>query len=211
MYSSLAAASNPALTTAIREITDTGRRLSAQDMVPASSGSLSRRLDGDWAALTRAGSDKADLTDSDIVAVHLARPLPSGVSSGAPLHTALYRSRPQVAAVLHAHSVAATVTSHLHQAEGRLCLRGYEMQKALTGQTNPLHEVSVLVLPNIADTGKLADTMADWLSRDTLAVGILLAGHGLYAWGASMAEAWRHVQAFEFLFKCELEKIRLRR
>jgi methylthioribulose-1-phosphate dehydratase len=211
MYSSLAAASNPALAAALREISATGRLLTARDMVPANSGSLSRRLDGDWAAITRAGSDKGDLTDADIVTVPLTRPLPSGLPNGAPLHTALYRSRPQMAAVLHVHSVAATVVSQLHEAEGRLCLRGFEMQKALTGQTNPLHEVSVLVLPNIADTDKLADTMADWLSRDTLAVGVLLAGHGLYAWGASMAEAWRHVQAFEFLFKCELEKVRVRR
>ena len=36
-----------------------------------------------------------------------------------------------------------------------------------------------------------------------------IAGHGLYAWGRSMAEARRHVEAFDFLLACELEKGRL--
>ncbi|WP_420137295.1 class II aldolase/adducin family protein [Sphingomonas sp.] len=30
-------------------------------------------------------------------------------------------------------------------------------------------------------------------------------GHGLYAWGRTMAEARRHLEAFEFLFAAELE------
>ncbi|MET1163044.1 MAG: class II aldolase/adducin family protein, partial [Pseudoxanthomonas sp.] len=33
----------------------------------------------------------------------------------------------------------------------------------------------------------------------------LIDGHGLYAWGRDMAEARRHLEAFEFLFHCELE------
>ena len=35
--------------------------------------------------------------------------------------------------------------------------------------------------------------------------GYLIDGHGLYAWGRDMAEARRHLEAFEFLFHCELE------
>ena len=35
--------------------------------------------------------------------------------------------------------------------------------------------------------------------------GYLIDGHGLYAWGRNMAEARRHLEAFEFLFHCELE------
>jgi methylthioribulose-1-phosphate dehydratase len=36
-------------------------------------------------------------------------------------------------------------------------------------------------------------------------------GHGLYAWGRDMAEARRHLDAFEFLIKCELEMRKLHR
>ena len=39
--------------------------------------------------------------------------------------------------------------------------------------------------------------------------GYLIDGHGLYAWGRDMAEARRHLDAFEFLFACELDLRRL--
>jgi methylthioribulose-1-phosphate dehydratase len=40
--------------------------------------------------------------------------------------------------------------------------------------------------------------------------GYLIDGHGLYAWGRDMAEARRHLDAFEFLLGCELDLRRLR-
>jgi methylthioribulose-1-phosphate dehydratase len=40
--------------------------------------------------------------------------------------------------------------------------------------------------------------------------GYLIDGHGLYAWGRDMAEARRHLEAFEFLLHCELELRKLR-
>jgi methylthioribulose-1-phosphate dehydratase len=41
--------------------------------------------------------------------------------------------------------------------------------------------------------------------------GYLINGHGLYAWGSDMAEARRHLDAFEFLLGCELEMRKLHR
>ena len=41
--------------------------------------------------------------------------------------------------------------------------------------------------------------------------GYLIDGHGLYAWGRDMAEARRHLEAFEFLLGCELELRKLHR
>ncbi|MDU1661274.1 MAG: class II aldolase/adducin family protein, partial [Stenotrophomonas maltophilia] len=49
----------------------------------------------------------------------------------------------------------------------------------------------------------------DLLDRQNL-WGYLIDGHGLYAWGRDMAEARRHLEAFEFLFHCELELRKLR-
>ncbi len=36
--------------------------------------------------------------------------------------------------------------------------------------------------------------------------GLLVAGHGLYAWGNSLEEAQRHVEILEFLFSVLLQK-----
>jgi len=49
-----------------------------------------------------------------------------------------------------------------------------------------------------------ADTVERGLGEAPVAPGYLLAGHGLYAWGATMREALRHAEAFEFLFGCEI-------
>ena len=40
--------------------------------------------------------------------------------------------------------------------------------------------------------------------------GYLIRGHGLYTWGPRMEDALRQVEAFEFLFECELKVISLR-
>jgi methylthioribulose-1-phosphate dehydratase len=45
----------------------------------------------------------------------------------------------------------------------------------------------------------------DALLDDGQLWGYLIDGHGLYAWGGDMAEARRHLEAFEFLLGCELE------
>ena len=45
---------------------------------------------------------------------------------------------------------------------------------------------------------------------DDRAPGYLIRGHGLYTWGRDVAEALRHLEAFDFLFTCELEHRRLR-
>ena len=65
------------------------------------------------------------------------------------------------------------------------------------------------VLPNTQDMPALAAQVERLLDAGPL-WGYLIDGHGLYAWGRDMAEARRHLEAFEFLFACELELRRLR-
>jgi methylthioribulose-1-phosphate dehydratase len=38
---------------------------------------------------------------------------------------------------------------------------------------------------------------------------LLLRGHGVYAWGATVEEAERVVEALELLMSCELETLRV--
>ena len=71
-----------------------------------------------------------------------------------------------------------------------------------------LRELRVPVLPNSQDMPALAAMVEAELDRGPL-WGYLIEGHGLYAWGRDMAEARRHLEAFEFLLDCELELRRL--
>lgn len=193
------------------EIVAHARELAARGWVPATSGNFSVRLSDERVAITASGADKGRLCEADVIAVDLAgRPVVEGrqPSAEVALHAALYR-RPGVGAVLHTHSPAQTVASLLHAAEGRVRLRGYELLKALRGQDTHEATVDVPVVPNAQDTAALA-VAADRAIEGTDAWAYLIAGHGMYAWGADLAEARRHLEALDFMLGCELELRRLR-
>jgi methylthioribulose-1-phosphate dehydratase len=127
--------------------------------------------------------------------------LPSGVSAEAPVHAAIYRRLGDVGALVHVHTLAATLMSRRHEATGFVRIEGLEMLKALRGFATHDARLDVRVYPNTQDM----DGFARSVERDALllapAWGLLLAGHGQYAWGATPAEAWRHAEALEFLLE----------
>jgi len=196
--------------TIAKALAEVGRWLSDKGWVPATSGNFSARVGADSVALTRSGVDKGELTAADIIGVPLAGPIPPGTSAETALHLALYRHAPNVGAVLHTHSQAASVLSRRHQAQGAIALSGWEMQKAFAGQTTHEATLRLPIFPNTQDIPALALKLEAAGAFDGPLPGFLLAGHGLYAWGASLAEARRHVTAFEFLLSCELDNERIR-
>ena len=194
------------------EIITNVRELAHAGWTPATSSNFSRRLDDRHAAITVSGRDKGRLTEADIMVVDfdghaVGRPLrPSAETL---LHTQLYRRYPEIGCVLHTHSPVQTVASRLYAGAGHVRLEGYELLKAFHGNATHETAVDVPVFANTQDMDVLAaqvDALLDaGLARGQPLWGYLIDGHGLYAWGRSMAEARRHLEAFEFLFACELE------
>lgn len=188
------------------------RELAAKGWTPATAGNFSIRMDPGHAAITISGKDKGRLTEADIMVVDMAnRPVATHhrPSAETALHTHLYRRFPEVGSVLHTHSRNQTVAGLLHADAGRVRLRGYELFKALRGHDTHEAELDLAVVPNsqdmdalIASVDGVLDTPNTW--------GYLIAGHGLYAWGRDIAEARRHLDAFEFMLGCELDLRRLR-
>ena len=200
------------LSACAQEIVTTTRELAAMGWTPATSSNFSSRLDDRHAAITVSGRDKGKLGEADIMVVDFdGQPVATTNRPSAEtlLHTQLYRRFPQVGCVLHTHSLVQTVSSRLFAAAGKIRLDGYELLKAFAG--NSTHEVAidVPVLPNSQDMPALAAEVERLLDAGPL-WGYLIDGHGLYAWGCDMAEARRHLDAFEFLFACELELRKLR-
>lgn len=188
------------------------RELSARGWTPATSSNFSRRLDDRHAAITVSGRDKGKLRESDIMVVDFdghAVGSDHRPSAETLLHTQLYRRFPEIGCVLHTHSRHQTVASRLYAAQGHVRLEGYELLKAFAG--NDTHEaaIDVPVFANTQDMPTLAAQVDALLDRQCL-WGYLIDGHGLYAWGRDMAQARRHLEAFEFLFECELDLRRLR-
>ena len=193
------------------EIVAATRELSALGWTPATSSNFSMRMDDRHAAITVSGRDKGRLSADDIMVVDFAgKPVATSHRPSAEtlLHTQLYARFPEIGCVLHTHSRVQTVSSRLFAAQGHVRLEGYELLKAFAG--NQTHEmaIDVPVLPNTQDMPFLADQVEKLLDAQSL-WGYLIDGHGLYAWGRDMAEARRHLEAFEFLFACELDLRRL--
>ena len=179
---------------------------------PATSSNFSHRLDDRHCAITVSGKDKGRLLREDIMVVDfdgqaVGRPLrPSAETL---LHTQLYARFPDVGCVLHTHSQVQTIASRLFAAQGHVRLEGYELLKALHGNTTHELSIDLPVFPNTQDMDILAAQVETALAHGPL-WGYLIDGHGLYAWGRDMAEARRHLEAFEFLLHCELELLKLR-
>ncbi len=193
----------------VEEIAAFGRFAASRGWVPATSGNFSRRIDAERIALTRSGIDKGAIGMGDVAVVTIGEPRPVGVSAEAPLHLARYRTDPAIGAIFHVHTVASTVLSRLCDIGGAVRTEGFEMHKAI-GATTHDSFIEIPVFGNHQDTAALAETVEARLGRGAAVPGFLLAGHGLYAWGATAADARRHVEGLEFLLACHLEERRLR-
>jgi methylthioribulose-1-phosphate dehydratase len=189
------------------EIIEAGRFLYARGWSPATSSNYSTRLTASQALLTVSGKHKGQLGPDDVLATDLAgNSLEPGKKPSAEtlLHTQLYSWRPDIGAVLHTHSVNATVLSRLTQGDS-IEFEDYELQKAFSGVSTHESRVLVPILDNDQDIARLAAKVQPWLEAHPDCVGYLIRGHGLYTWGARMSDALRQIEAFEFLFECELK------
>jgi len=128
------------------------------------------------------------------------RRTPYRPSAEAALHLEIIRKR-EAASVLHTHSVWSTMLSDVHSHTGALRVTNYEMLKGLTGVTTHEHEEVIPILDNDQDMTRLSARLGATLDEYPSAKAILLKRHGLYTWGATLAEAERHVEILEFLFE----------
>ncbi|MBM1194905.1 methylthioribulose 1-phosphate dehydratase [Pseudomonas weihenstephanensis] len=190
-----------------QEIINAGRFLYGRGWSPATSSNYSTRLSASEALLTVSGKHKGQLGLEDVLATDLAgNSLEPGKKPSAEtlLHTQLYSWNPQIGAVLHTHSVNATVLSRI-TAGDRIEFEDYELQKAFSGVSTHESKVLVPIFDNDQDIPRLAAKVQPWLEAHPDCVGYLIRGHGLYTWGACMSDALRQIEAFEFLFECELK------
>jgi methylthioribulose-1-phosphate dehydratase len=206
----------------VSHVIHAGRFAAAKGWVPATSGNFSVRVGASHMAITRSGCSKGELVESDVAVLPLDAPLPADASAEAGLHVARYLADPSIAAVFHVHSHAAVLISRLHAQKGAVHLQGWELQKAFAGVHT--HEESVVVpvfdnsqyisaLAGLAETSLASRVPAAYAPQPGVrtgaeqrrAPGYLLAGHGLYAWGGSVQDALRHLEAFDELFKLQLE------
>lgn len=186
------------------ELIEAGRFIHARGWVPATSGNFSARLADGRIAITVSGQHKGTLGLADIMLIDGDGHSLDGKKPSAetPLHTAIYRRYPNVHCVLHPHSPSATLISRLFSSE--LVLEDYELLKALEGIETHATRIVIPIFPNDQNIPRLAALVEEYLDRHGDIYAYIIASHGFYAWGSSVQDALRHVEALEFLFDIEM-------
>ncbi len=180
---------------------DAGRALDQRGWVPATSGNFSVRLDDGDLAITASGNHKGRLKPEHIMQISLdGQPRDSKrPSAETALHLQIYRREPEVAAVLHTHSVSATIAS-MGQAT-TLRFSDLEILKAFAPIQTHQASISVPVFPNNQDIDQLAATVEGFMATNGTGYAYLIRGHGVYTWGKTIDDCQRHLEALEFLFE----------
>ena len=188
---------------ATHAIVATGRWLDGKGWAPATSGNYSCRLDDGSFAVTVSGRHKGRLNEDDVMRVDGAGISLDGKrpSAETALHLAIYAMFPDCGAVLHSHSPTAVALTRAYPALAGWEFAGHEMVKALPGVTTHDTVMTLPIVDNDQDMTVIWDAVSPMLGAMP---AYLIRSHGLYGWGADMAEAERVIEAVEWLIMAEL-------
>lgn len=184
------------------------RRLYALGWMRGTSGNVSVR-DGSDVLVTASGIDKSAVEPTDAVLIDSRGEALPGQdrrpSAEAPVHAAVI-AEAGAEAVVHVHSLAAVEAAA--RWPGGVPLVDVEQLK---GIGRGAHGDTVLV-PVVANSQDMEDLSARILAaRDPGVPGVIVAEHGLYAWGSSLGEAIDRTESFDWLFEYALRLDRLPR
>lgn len=187
------------------ELCEIGRDFYSRNWVLGTGGNFSSVLSRNplAIAITATGSHKGALRSDGILVINDRGEVLAGdlrPSFEYLLHLEIIRAR-AAGAVLHTHSIWATILSRRAASQAGLQIEGYEMLKGLEGVHTHDAREWVPILPNSQDINRLASDVNRLLDQHAEAHGFLLERHGLYTWGQTLRMARRHVEIFEFLFE----------
>lgn len=193
-------------TTAGEILAAEAKRFHARGWMMGTAGNLSVRVPGEPLRfyITASGKDKGELGPDDIALAGesgeaIAEPGTNNKPSAeAGLHARIYK-RTGAGAVFHVHTVSAVSVGAPHAKNGgQIAVSGLEMLKGI-GREADGEVVQIPVIPNSQDMAVLAERFEKAHVEKT--PGLIVASHGLYAWGADATRARHHVEIFEWLFQ----------
>ncbi len=175
------------------QIVRVARRMQAEGYIAGAAGNLSARLDAERLLITPAGANKGELAPEALLVIDLEGNCLEGdgscrPSSELPMHLEIYRRRPDVGAVVHAHPVHCVALS----------LVGVSLQ------TPYIPEALVLLGP-VATTRYATPSSTE--NRDAIGglIGehdaIVLAHHGSLTVGRDVVEAFMRLEVLEHTAK----------
>ncbi|MDJ0708036.1 MAG: methylthioribulose 1-phosphate dehydratase [Leptolyngbyaceae cyanobacterium MO_188.B28] len=161
--------------------------------------------------MTPSGVDKGLVQPDALLEIDADGQVVSGkgkASAETLLHLAIVEST-RAGAVLHTHSIFGTLLSIHYAPLGEIVLSGYEMLKGLEGIRTHEAQVSIPIMANSQNMVQLSQDIRCLLQQRSGLNGLLLAGHGLYAWGDTLFQARRHVEIIEFCLELAYRQLTL--
>ncbi|HMO40584.1 MAG TPA: methylthioribulose 1-phosphate dehydratase [Saprospiraceae bacterium] len=187
-------------------LVDVIRFLHAQGWAPATSSNYSFRMPSEANFyISESGIDKGAFAIENFLYVTASgQPIDDArrPSAETGLHSIIYALYPEVHCVLHTHSVPGTVLSRQLLSQGALFLSDYEILKGFSGVSTHEVVIKIPIFANTQDIPALAAAVQHYAQAEEMRA-FLIAGHGMYTWGSTIAEAKRHVEVVEFLLACE--------
>jgi len=183
-------------------------RFSGYGWMRGTSGNLSVVVERDplVLAVTASGLDKSELTDRDVVlidgegtAIDPSDTRPPSAEAGLHAHIA---ARTGANAVFHVHAFDAVVAGH--RWPGGVEIRDMEMLKGIGHRAHD-ETVTIPVIRNHQDMTVEAAWFDEVYRPATAEIpevpALIVASHGIYAWGADIAAARRHLEITEWLLR----------
>lgn len=185
------------------ELAKEAATLASLGWMRATSGNLSAVVQRDplRLAVTASGLDKGELTAADYVVVDERGAAVPGQTGRPSAEAALHARVAAVSgagAVIHVHPPLAVVAA-ARWPDG-IDLENLEMLKALEIPADS--RVVLPVIENSQDMDVLGDRWA--AAFEPTVPAVVVAGHGLYAWGAHLRQARHHIEAVESLLQIRL-------
>lgn len=152
--------------------------------------------------------DENDLDDAKVVCAPTDASLK--ISECRPLFYNAFRLR-GAGAVIHSHSIWSVLASRMFSSNAgpaEFVCQGLEMQKGLRG-VGCFDTLRVPIIANTARETELTASMAAAIEGYPAVDAVLVAGHGVYVWGETWAQAKTQAECYDFLFRAVVEAHRL--
>jgi len=172
----------------------------------ATSSNYSALLDKNQIILSQSGIDKQSMNSADFMLVdYMGRAQPGfekfKASAETELHCQIYRKNAEAQAVLHTHSKFAVYFSRKFLSHGVIDITGFEMQKIFSGVSTHESQISIPVFANSQNMADIVKGFDEYLASFGWPHAYLIAGHGVYTWGETIARATQRLEGLEHLFE----------
>jgi L-fuculose-phosphate aldolase len=164
-----------------------GKLLHQEEFVSATDGNLSVRLDDRRILATPTAIGKAMMRVRDMVLIDEAGVKLKGsrdVSSEIEMHLTIYKLRPDIGAVVHAHPCTATA----------FACAGVALDQPLCSELIMTLGAVPLAPYGTTGTSELSDSLLPFIPYYN---AILMANHGVVAYGKNLCEAYQRMEAVE--------------